>query len=61
MIVMAPGTGEREIAAVGRASRSTSQPCVALCDGPQALYGSDFAAFATRVPAHASLDGRRIP
>ncbi len=35
-------------------------PDVALCDGPQALYGSDFAAFASRVSAHASLDGRRI-
>jgi 3-deoxy-7-phosphoheptulonate synthase len=35
-------------------------PAVALCDLPQALYGSDFAAFATRVAAHANLDGRRI-
>jgi hypothetical protein len=33
---------------------------VALCDGPQALYGSDFAAFASRVAAHARLDGRTI-
>ncbi len=35
-------------------------PAAALCDGPQALYGSDFADFAARVAAHASLDGRRI-
>src|SRR3954462_14105663 len=35
-------------------------PAVALCDGTQALYGSDFAAFASRVAAHAGLDGRRI-
>src|SRR6266496_3875624 len=35
-------------------------PDLALCDGPQALYGRDFAAFAARVAAHASLDGRRI-
>jgi 3-deoxy-7-phosphoheptulonate synthase len=35
-------------------------PAVALCDGPQSLYGSDFAVFASRVAAHASLDGRRI-
>jgi 3-deoxy-7-phosphoheptulonate synthase len=35
-------------------------PEVALCDGPQALYGSDFAAFAERVAAHAALDGRHI-
>jgi 3-deoxy-7-phosphoheptulonate synthase len=35
-------------------------PAAALCDGPQALYGRDFAALATRVAAHASRDGRRI-
>jgi 3-deoxy-7-phosphoheptulonate synthase len=35
-------------------------PAAALCDGPQALYGSDFAGFASRVAAHASLAGRRI-
>jgi 3-deoxy-7-phosphoheptulonate synthase len=35
-------------------------PAAALCDGPQALYGRDFAAFATRVAAHASLDGRSV-
>jgi 3-deoxy-7-phosphoheptulonate synthase len=35
-------------------------PAVALCDGPQALYGSDFAGFASRVAAHASLGGRHI-
>jgi 3-deoxy-7-phosphoheptulonate synthase len=28
----------------------------ALCDGPQALYARDFAAFAARVAAHAALD-----
>ena len=36
-------------------------PAVALCDGPQALYGRDFAEFASRVAAHASLDGRGSP
>jgi 3-deoxy-7-phosphoheptulonate synthase len=35
-------------------------PAAALCDGPQALYGSDFADFAARVAAHAGLDGKRI-
>jgi 3-deoxy-7-phosphoheptulonate synthase len=35
-------------------------PAIALCDGPQALYGRDFAAFAARVSAHASLDGRTV-
>jgi 3-deoxy-7-phosphoheptulonate synthase len=35
-------------------------PAAALCDGPQALYGRDFAEFASRVAAHASLDGRVI-
>jgi 3-deoxy-7-phosphoheptulonate synthase len=35
-------------------------PPAALCDGPQALYGSDFADFAARVAAHAGLDGKRI-
>ena len=32
----------------------------ALCDGPQALYASDFAGFAERVAAHAALDGRAL-
>jgi 3-deoxy-7-phosphoheptulonate synthase len=35
-------------------------PAVALCDGPQALYGRDFGEFAARVAAHASLDGRTV-
>jgi 3-deoxy-7-phosphoheptulonate synthase len=35
-------------------------PAAALCDGPQALYGSDFAGFAARVAAHAGLGGKRI-
>jgi 3-deoxy-7-phosphoheptulonate synthase len=35
-------------------------PAAALCDGPQAVYGRDFAEFASRVAAHASLDGRVI-
>jgi 3-deoxy-7-phosphoheptulonate synthase len=35
-------------------------PEAALCDGPQALYARDFASFASRVAAHAGLDGRRI-
>jgi 3-deoxy-7-phosphoheptulonate synthase len=35
-------------------------PAIALCDGPQALYGRDFGEFATRVAAHASLDGRTV-
>jgi 3-deoxy-7-phosphoheptulonate synthase len=30
----------------------------ALCDGPQALYASDFAGFAQRVAAHAELCGK---
>ena len=35
-------------------------PAAALCDGPQALFASDFAGFARRVAAHAELDGRRL-
>ena len=35
-------------------------PEVALCDGPQALYGADFAGFVRRVAAHAEFDGRRL-
>jgi 3-deoxy-7-phosphoheptulonate synthase len=35
-------------------------PDEALCDGPQALYARDFAGFAERVAAHASLVGRRL-
>ena len=35
-------------------------PEAALCDGPQALYARDFAAFADRVAAHAALDGRSL-
>ncbi|PZR67297.1 MAG: 3-deoxy-7-phosphoheptulonate synthase [Solirubrobacterales bacterium] len=33
-------------------------PEAALCDGPQAVYGRDFAAFAKRVGAHAAIAGR---
>ncbi len=33
-------------------------PDAALCDGPQALYARDFAAFAEHVTAHAGLMGR---
>jgi 3-deoxy-7-phosphoheptulonate synthase len=32
----------------------------ALCDGPQALYASDFPAYADHVAAHASLVGKRL-
>jgi 3-deoxy-7-phosphoheptulonate synthase len=35
-------------------------PAAALCDGPQALFAADFAAFSRRVAAHAELDGRRL-
>jgi 3-deoxy-7-phosphoheptulonate synthase len=35
-------------------------PDEALCDGPQALYARDFAAFAERVGAHAALVGRSL-
>jgi 3-deoxy-7-phosphoheptulonate synthase len=35
-------------------------PEVALCDGPQALYARDFAAFAERIAAHAALEGRAL-
>ena len=35
-------------------------PESALCDGPQALYGRDFAEFAQHVGAHAALVGRSI-
>jgi 3-deoxy-7-phosphoheptulonate synthase len=32
----------------------------ALCDGPQALYARDFAAYASDVAAHAALLGKRL-
>ncbi|HEX2016152.1 MAG TPA: 3-deoxy-7-phosphoheptulonate synthase [Solirubrobacteraceae bacterium] len=35
-------------------------PEVALCDGPQALVASQFAAFAASVSAHAELTGKRL-
>ena len=35
-------------------------PDQALCDGPQALYARDFAAFAEHVAAHAALVGRQL-
>jgi 3-deoxy-7-phosphoheptulonate synthase len=35
-------------------------PEAALCDGPQALYASDFAAYADHVGRHAALVGKRI-
>jgi len=35
-------------------------PEQALCDGPQALYASDFAAYAKNIAAHAALCGRRV-
>ena len=35
-------------------------PEVALCDGPQALYASQFADYAATVAAHAGLLGKRL-
>ncbi len=35
-------------------------PEIALCDGPQALYASQFAEYARDVAAHASLLGKRL-
>jgi 3-deoxy-7-phosphoheptulonate synthase len=35
-------------------------PTTALCDGPQSLFTSDFAAYAAAVAAHAQLEGRRL-
>jgi 3-deoxy-7-phosphoheptulonate synthase len=35
-------------------------PEAALCDGPQALYASDFADYAREVAAHAALLGKRL-
>jgi 3-deoxy-7-phosphoheptulonate synthase len=35
-------------------------PEAALCDGPQALYASDFAQFAANVAAHAALAGKAL-
>ncbi len=35
-------------------------PEAALCDGAHSLYAHDFAGFASRVAAHAALDGKRI-
>ncbi len=35
-------------------------PDTALCDGPQALYATDFAAYADHVAAHAALVGKPL-
>jgi 3-deoxy-7-phosphoheptulonate synthase len=35
-------------------------PEIALCDGPQALYASDFEQYAAGVAAHAQLAGKRL-
>jgi 3-deoxy-7-phosphoheptulonate synthase len=35
-------------------------PEAALCDGPQALYASDFDSYAADVAAHAALLGKRL-
>ncbi len=37
-----------------------TDPEVAVCDGPQALYASDFAQYAESVAAHAALVGRTL-
>jgi 3-deoxy-7-phosphoheptulonate synthase len=37
-----------------------TDPEAAVCDGPQALYARDFAAYASAVAAHASLVGKRL-
>jgi 3-deoxy-7-phosphoheptulonate synthase len=37
-----------------------TDPEAAVCDGPQALYASDFPAYAAQVAAHASLLGKRL-
>jgi 3-deoxy-7-phosphoheptulonate synthase len=37
-----------------------TDPEVAVCDGPQALYASDFAAYAAAVAAHAALVGKAL-
>jgi 3-deoxy-7-phosphoheptulonate synthase len=37
-----------------------TDPEAALCDGPQALYASDFADYASDVTAHAALVGRAL-
>jgi 3-deoxy-7-phosphoheptulonate synthase len=37
-----------------------TDPEAAVCDGPQALYASQFAAFVQAVAAHASLVGKRL-
>jgi 3-deoxy-7-phosphoheptulonate synthase len=37
-----------------------TDPEAAVCDGPQALYASDFQAYAESVAAHAALTGKRL-
>ena len=37
-----------------------TDPELAVCDGPQALYASDFAGYAAAVGAHASLVGKSL-
>jgi 3-deoxy-7-phosphoheptulonate synthase len=57
------GPFSRAAAAVGADGiivEVAEDPDAALCDGPQQLYASDFATFATDVLAHAELAGKRI-
>jgi 3-deoxy-7-phosphoheptulonate synthase len=57
------GPFSRAAAAVGADGiivEVAKDPDAALCDGPQQLYASDFATFATDVLAHAELAGKRI-
>jgi 3-deoxy-7-phosphoheptulonate synthase len=57
------GPVSRAAAAVGADGiivEVAEDPDAALCDGPQQLYASDFAEFATGVLAHAELAGKRV-
>jgi 3-deoxy-7-phosphoheptulonate synthase len=57
------GPVSRAAAAVGADGiivEVAEDPDAALCDGPQQLYASDFAAFAGDVLAHAELAGKRV-
>ena len=50
-------TAER-LRAAGIIVEVPQDPEHALCDGPQALFASDFPAFAEHVAAHAELSGK---
>ncbi len=59
-LVEALSKGAAAVGADGLIVEVHEDPSVALCDGAQSLYASDFAEFTRRVAAHAALEGRAL-